>query len=169
MKEASSITVIFQIVIIFILLFTAIMALTINNSNAFAVKNSVVNVIEQSKGNIFVGENLSLDVIQVLKEATYYSTGKCNNDVDKDYVGYDRDGKVVGSDEKAAICIKEVNVSSSLEESLKKKVGENIAITGTFLNAKYYEIKVFFHLDLPVVNSAFNLTSKAATKIIYGA
>ena len=43
MRESISITTIFQIVILFILLFTAIMALTINNSNAFGVKDQIVN------------------------------------------------------------------------------------------------------------------------------
>ena len=45
MRESISITTIFQIFILFVLLFTAIMALTINNSNAFGVKDSIVNAI----------------------------------------------------------------------------------------------------------------------------
>ena len=44
MRETMSITAIFQIFILFILLFTAIMCLTINNSNAFGVKDSIINV-----------------------------------------------------------------------------------------------------------------------------
>ena len=44
MKESISMTAIFQIVILFILLFTAIMALTIHNSNAFGVKDEIVNI-----------------------------------------------------------------------------------------------------------------------------
>ena len=176
MKEASSLTVIFQIVIIFILLFTAIMALTINNSNAFAVKNSVVNIIEQSKGNIFDqgtdGKVLNEKVVEALKEASYYTTGDCNKNGDEGYVGYDRSGIQTTDKGKAAICIKEVNVSTALEKELIKRLGatgrDNV-IQGTSLPAKYYEIKVFFHLDLPVISSAFDLTSKASTKIIYGA
>ena len=57
MKESISMTAIFQIVILFILLFTAIMALTINNSNAFGVKDEIVNILELNGGKYLDDSN----------------------------------------------------------------------------------------------------------------
>ena len=54
MKESVSVTTIFQIVILFILLFTAIMCLTINNSNAFGVKDEIINIVKKNFENIIL-------------------------------------------------------------------------------------------------------------------
>ena len=60
MKEAVSATTIFQIVILFILLFTAIMCLTINNSNAFGIKDEIINIIEMNNGNYLSNDNITI-------------------------------------------------------------------------------------------------------------
>ena len=45
MKEAIGGVSIFQLAVIFLLIFTAIMCLTINHSKAFGVKDEVINLI----------------------------------------------------------------------------------------------------------------------------
>ena len=47
MKEAMGGISIFQIVIVFLLLFTGVMCMTINHSKAFGVKDEIINIIEQ--------------------------------------------------------------------------------------------------------------------------
>ena len=66
MKESMSITAIFQIVIVFILLFTAIMALTINNSNAFGIKDEVINILENNGGNYKNGDTLDDEILDLI-------------------------------------------------------------------------------------------------------
>ena len=105
MKESISMTTIFQIVILFILLFTAIMCLTINNSNAFGVKDEIINIIEYSDGNFLEsgdnGYRLNDSIVEAIAQAQYRTTGHCEDD----YTGYRKDGEPVSPGEKASVCI----------------------------------------------------------------
>ena len=82
MRESISITTIFQIFILFVLLFTAIMCLTINNSNAFGVKDSIINAIEALDGNYLDGADLNEEIVQVIQETSYRTSGKCPDGFD---------------------------------------------------------------------------------------
>lgn len=81
MKESMSVTTIFQIVILFILLFTAIMALTINNSNAFGIKDQIVNILESNGGNYLDGGSLNQEIVDLIAGTSYRTTGKCDEDL----------------------------------------------------------------------------------------
>lgn len=163
MKESISMTSIFQIVILFILLFTAIMALTINNSNAFGVKDEVVNIINFNNGE-FLGDNpneLSDEIKNALAQANYRTTGEC----DEDFTGYDRSG--VETSTSPVICIRKVNVTEGIDNYLKEKIDENKLVPGETMNGSYYQIKVFYQLDLPIIKQIYNFSTKGETKIIY--
>ena len=165
MKETISITTIFQIVILFVLLFTAIMALTINNSNAFGVKDQLVNYIEVNNGDIFDDNgNLKEDIVNIINETSYRTTGKC----DEDYAGYSRTGELLGTDQKASVCIKVVEATEGVDRYLDEIFGNKVA-QEDFMDGKYYQIAVFFQLDLPVVKQVYDFKSKAETKMIYNA
>mgnify|MGYP004539302751 CR=1 FL=1 len=162
MRESISITTIFQIVILFILLFTAIMALTINNSNAFGIKDQVVNILETNQGRYKEGESLDQEIVDLLASTSYRNTGKCSDG----FTGFDRNGAMVNSDQQAAICIREVNATEGVDNYLNRVLQGNVA-TGEFMPGKYYQVEVFFQLDLPVVKQIYNFKSKAETKVIY--
>ena len=162
MKESMSVTYIFQIVILFILLFTAIMALTINNSNAFGVKDQIVNILEANGGNYIDDGNLNEEIVNLIESTSYRTTGKC----DEGYTGFDRTGATVVSGGDASVCIKEVNATDGVDNYLSGILGTKVA-TGDFMPGKYYQIVVFFQLDLPVVKQVYNFPSKAETKVIY--
>lgn len=167
MKESMSITWIFQIVIFFIFLFTAIMAFTINNSNAFGVKDEIVNIIEQNEGNFFTSNGLNSDVVAAIDEAAYRTNGKCPTDLDG-FIGFDRNGNPVASGEKAAVCIREVSVKGGLDSYLMNDAGLGSSVaTGDNLQAVYYQVLVFYQLDIPVVSHSYNFTTKGETRIIY--
>ena len=163
MKESMIVTYIFQIVILFILLFTAIMALTINNSNAFGIKDQIVNILEANGGNYLEDGNLDEEIINLIESTSYRTTGKC----DEDYQGFDRTGAAVSSNQDASICIKEVNATDGVDNYLSDIFGSGKVATGDFMPGKYYQIEVFFQLDLPVVKQVYNFKSKAETKVIY--
>ena len=165
MKETISITTIFQIVILFVLLFTAIMALTINNSNAFGVKDQLVNYIEVNNGDIFDDNgNLKEDIVNIINETSYRTTGKC----DEDYEGYSRTGELLGTDQKASVCIRVVEATKGVDRYLNE-IFESKVAQEDFMEGKYYQIAVFFQLDLPVVKQVYDFKSKAETKMIYNA
>lgn len=164
MKESMSVTTIFQIVLLFILLFTAIMALTINNSNAFGVKDTIISAIEESNGNFKDSEgNLDESVVDAIMATSYRTSGKC----DDGYIGYERNGKSLGDGaSKAAVCIKEVAVTNGIDKRMSEIFGDTVA-TGTDLVGIYYQVKVFYQLDLPVVKQVYNFSTKGETRIIY--
>lgn len=172
MREGISMTAIFQIVIIFIVLFAAIMALTINNSNAFGVKDEIINAIESNNGEFFTNSNgyLSDEIVQPMKDASYRISGKCPTvdtyDTEDDYHGYDRNGKPVGQSEHAAVCIRKVNVMSKIDDYYYNKFGIKVA-RNDFYEGYYYQIVVFYQLDLPIINQVYNFQTKGETKIFY--
>ena len=166
MKEALSVTTIFQIVILFILLFTAIMALTINNSNAFGMKDEIISYIEANNGN-YLNEDksgLNEELVEKLANASYRTTGKCEDD--EDTKGYSRTGEELTSNENASICIKKIKATDEVDKFLSEELDHMVA-TDYFVKGRYYKITVFFQLDLPVVKQIYNFQSKGETKIIY--
>ncbi|MDE6284891.1 MAG: hypothetical protein K2M17_04025 [Bacilli bacterium] len=171
MKESISMTTLFQIVILFIFLFTAIMCLTINNANAFGVKDEIVNIIELADGKVFDPDDnsrLNDEIVQAISDATYRTTGKCNANGDEDvgYIGYDKLGNPVGDNEKASICIKEVKVTDGINDYLRQFLGDNFG-DKDFRPGSYFRVKVFFQMDLPVVNQVYSMAIKGETRIIY--
>ncbi len=162
MKEAVSGVSIFQIVILFILLFTAIMCLTINNANAFGVKDEITNIIEMSDGEFLTPDcNLSSSIVDAVEGSAYRVTGKCEDG----YIGFQRDGKRVGDGQEASICIREVVVTDQIQNYLTG-VLQNFAPHGRY-KAAYYQVEVFYQLDLPVIKQIYNFKTKGETKLLY--
>ena len=164
MKESVSVTTIFQIVILFILLFTAIMCLTINNSNAFGVKDEIINIIEMNNGNYLSDDNYSLsdEIVDAISAAAYRTTGVC----DEGYDGFERNGQPVSSGDRASVCIKQVNVTEGIDDYLSNLLGDTVA-QGDFMDGSYYQIVLFYQLDLPVIRQVYNFQTRGETKIIY--
>lgn len=164
MKESVSVTTIFQIVILFILLFTAIMCLTINNSNAFGVRDEIINIIEMNNGNYLSDDNsgyLSEEIVDAISAAAYRTTGVC----DAEYTGFERNGQPVGSGDLASVCIREVSVTDGIDSYLDELLGDTV--DAEFVEGKYYQIVLFYQLDLPVMRQVYNFQTKGETKIIY--
>lgn len=164
MKESVSVTTIFQIVILFILLFTAIMCLTINNSNAFGVKDEIINIIEMNNGNYLSDDNRSLsdEIVDAISSAAYRTTGVC----DEGYDGYERNGQPVSSGDRASVCIRRVDVTGGIDNYLSNLLGDTVA-QGEFMEGSYYQVVLFYQLDLPVIRQVYNFQTRGETKIIY--
>ena len=162
MKESIGGTQIFIVVIALILVFTAIMAFTINQSNAFAVKDQIVSIIESSGGfdmtaEIVEGSGLGKDavieqIVESLTANSYRQVGRCPEpEGDIEVEGYQRNGAKVSGRDKASFCI--VKIPSA---------GENGSVT-----QYYYQIIVFYSLDIPLVNELFNFKAVGETKPLY--
>ncbi len=165
MREAIGGISIFQIVIVLIIIFTAIMSLTINHAKAFGVKDEVLGIIESADIKVTSGNSIGLtdgtitEIINYLKDNGYRSSGKC----DDGWTGYNRDGNVTSSRD-AIICIKGINVA----DTYKSHVTKGSTINKEFPSMMYYEIALFYQLDLPVLGNALNLNLKGSTKIVVG-
>lgn len=159
MKEPIGVTTVFQIFVLFVLLFTAIMCLTINHSNAFGMKDEIVNIIELLEGNYKDGSDLAPEIVTAIDEASYRGSGSCPDG----YEGYNRNGVLSYND--AAVCIREVGALDNLNRFLTSELGD--VSTADFLSGSYYQVIVFFHLDLPIIGQTFNLKTKGETRLMY--
>ena len=170
MKEAIGGISIFQIVIVFILLFTAIMALTINHSKAFAVKDEVINILENTNAtsvkNKKLDNNTIFKISETLQNGGYRTVGNCPDD----YVGYNREGTELGNGAtNASFCIKSNLVSETYKNDLKNKCKNNkCVVTDENLPMVYYDIKLFYQLDIPIIRNIFNFNINGSTKVLFG-
>lgn len=168
MRESIGATWLFQIVIFFVIVFTGYMCLTINHSKSFQIKDSIINIIEDSKGmDLRVGANNGntelKEIAEVLKEYGYRSSGKCEN-LDKEnsdgkvladgssasWQGYDREGNL--TEKNATFCIKKIHAASGLTELPEQY---------------YYKVAVFYQLDIPIIGNLMNFHVLGDTKIVY--
>ena len=149
MKEAIGGVSLFNIVIVFVLLFAGYISLSINYSKAYNVKNEIINIIKNQGGvctsatpnsnnNCY---NFSEQITDYFRESNYRSTGEC--DVNDGWVGFNREGLIDYNN--SAFCVKAVRANTNSE----------------LPNALYYQVRVFYQLDLPVINSFFEF-------VIYG-
>ncbi|MCR5787487.1 MAG: hypothetical protein K6G37_00105 [Bacilli bacterium] len=164
MKEAIGGTWLFQIVIVFVFLFAGYICLSINHSKAFAVKDDIIEAIERNNGIDFTvksGDKTTKEIVERLKTASYRTGGNCsrlykNND-DRNqgvWYGYSRDGvRQDGDNAISTYCVREIDVSNKYSE-LPRMV--------------YYQVVVFYQLDLPVLNSIMSFKVSGDTKLIYG-
>lgn len=175
MKEAIGGVSLFQIVILFLLLFTGVMCLTINHSKAFGVKDEIINILETdilaSYGTVSsyeVSTDTMTKIINHLNEVGYRITGDCPSG----YVGYDRnypnDKKTVSTN--ASFCVRSVNVSNAYRNDLLDKCKNNKCdITyDDFPSMIYYDVILFYQLDIPIISKVFNLKLYGSTKTLLG-
>ena len=161
MKESIGGTQLFIIVITLVILFSSIMALTINRSNSFTTKDRLVSIIEKhgsfdmSAELIGGSENLQLiEIVDALKELSYRQTGKCPEaglDDAFEVSAYQRNGSKTIGNKESSFCI--VKYNGTNKEGTAK--------------VYYYRIIVFYHLDLPIVRKLFSFKTMGETKPLY--
>ena len=156
MKEAVGGISLFNIVIVFVLLFAGYISMSINYSKAYNVKNEIINIIRNQGGvctsSTRDSENCYIFAEQIasyFNEANYRSTGQCNTNDDDGWVGYNREGLVDNNN--SAFCVKAIRAETNSE----------------LPNALYYQVKVFYQLDLPVISSMFSFDIYGETGRIY--
>ncbi len=158
MREAIGGTWLFQIVIVFVLLFSGFMCLTINQSKAFNVKDRIIQTIQSYNGIDLSSQcngtgGALCEIADYLIESAYRTRGDCKTASDNDglnYYGFDYRGRTTTRD--AAFCIAKVSVNDS---------------NGELPSVSYYRVIVFYQLDLPIFHDLFNFKIKGDTKTIY--
>ncbi len=138
MKESIGGTWLFQIAIVFIVLFAGYLALSVNYSKAFKVKNEILSIIEKDEG---LSEKAKDDIVAYLRENNHSVYGKCDAD-DTPYIMQDGQGR------KALYCIKKTCPNR------------------TNFDKAYYKVTVFFRLDLPYLGDLFTFKVQGETKLI---
>ncbi len=138
MREAIGGSWIFTIVIVFIVLFSGYLAISVNYSKAFKVKNGIISIIEQNEG---LNSTAQEEINTYFSGVGYYVYSACSSE-EKGY----------GPN----------NTNTGYRYCVSKRVSGD----GTFRKT-YYKVRVFFRLDLPVFGSIFVFPVSGETKAVY--
>ena len=149
MRESIGGTWLFQIVIVFVLLFASYICLSINHSKAFGIKNQIILELQR---NGEYNSQTQANIAKLLKASGYRTSGKC----EAGYEGYDRDAKKLTStnSSNAVFCLKRVELQKIYPE---------------YPVSYYYKVVVFYQLDLPVLSSVMSFKVLGDTGTIFPA
>lgn len=148
MKESVGALGLTNIVIVLILLFSGYLCMAINQTKAQGVKNEIVNIVQKHNG--FDSDTLR-EINEYMQSVGYRSKGSC--DVEEDGDGYTQTGQ---KSNKGLFCIKCIPI-----------IPDGYDPDGHFPPAAYYKIKVFFSIDFPLLDDAFNFNLKGSTKFLF--
>jgi len=146
MREAIGGTWIMGIVIFFIILFSSYLAISVNYSRAFKVKNEIINVIEKYQGHSLDAQG---DILDRLNTIGYFVFSTCTFG-DNPWEGFSESSNGSGRYRYcvAAFCEQGANVT---------------------MPRAYYSVGVFFRLDLPIFRDIFTFPVTGETKTISSA
>lgn len=156
MRESIGGAWILGIVMTFIVLFASFLAVSINYSKAFKVKNNVVDLIEKNEG---MNEHAAEEIYGYLKSQGYILKGECKQPKDEDDDGKLDANKFVGFDGTTI-----VSESSPALYCVQENKPKN---EDTALEKSYYSVQIFFRLDLPVLGDIFTFSVTGETMSIY--
>ena len=167
MKESISGTALFMIVIFFVVIFTGYLCLSINQSRAFSVKNSIVRIVERYGNGINSEEALitnpesgtkfTTDVVSELQNVGYRTTGTCNTATDTGWIAFNITGSGAGlglapGGDEGVFCIKYVSSATGAADHTPNS------------RLHYFKVKTFYHFDIPVFRNLFRMTVEGNTK-----
>ena len=155
MRESVGILSLTNIVIFFILVFTGYLCITLNQTKAYNVKNQVISIIQKNGG---IDSQAVTEIQEYMSEVGYRSSGKCDSEDISSITNYaitQREGLQINGST-GMICISRHNINDNLPDP-----------NNQFPKAAYYDIKVFFALDMPIINSVFNFNLKGSTRMVY--
>ena len=146
MREAIGATWITGVVLAFIALFSGYLALSINYSKAFKVKDGIVDRLEKHSGP---NKEAIEDIADMLEDIGYNSKGTCSMLEDQsasDYVGVTKNHVSKNPGNGAYnYCLVRINSNKTNGVVTGDKKGQ--------LTAAYYRVVVFFSLSLPIINN----------------
>ena len=147
MREAIGGTWLTQLIIIFMLIFVAFLALSLNYTKAFKVKNEILSIIEKREG-LTDGANGALQIINnYLKSTNYRVTKSCEvgsygvGDLNRSTAEL-----VTSNSKKYYYCVSKIKAPSV---NNRGKV--------------YYRVNIFFYFNLPVLGDIFKFDVNGST------
>ena len=155
MRESIGGAWLISFVVLFIVLFTSFLAVMINYTKAFKVKNQIINLIEEHEGftksdlieDSFAGTSLDelksknttqTDAYLLLKSQAYNFENIKNCSVDQ------------GEYQVGGYCVKKICVG----------LGQNT-------RAKYYKVTTFINFEIPIISININIPISGETNTLY--
>lgn len=164
MRESIGSVSIFAIVITFIMLITAYLAISVNYAKAFRIKNHIINMIEEYHGEVNNAE-FKDKVALYLTSQGYTANKKCPSssvltDNNLDTVGVNWNGPIVDDgfapgNGNSFYCIYELEMDG------------NRGIDDIDDKRYYYKVITFFKFDIPVIGNLAIFNVSGDTKLVY--
>ena len=179
MRESIGAAWIFSLVLIFILMFTGFVAVSINYARAFQLKNVVANLIEENEGVPTMDNSLENAIKSYVEQNGYIAHDVVPDNIDEE----DSDGRTMGWHLEK--CIKNGNPATSdhdctvaiykgsesgyryLNDKVNKNVFKNTDSDNPPVKRDYYKVITFFDFDLPVFRNLLTFRVNGETQIIY--
>ena len=118
----------------------------------------------KSAASLGLSESTTQKIAEHLKDDGYRITGRCP----EGYDGYNRNGDLTNGD--AAYCIRANKVEDKFYKDAREKCKNNKCevTTGDFPTMVYYDVILFFQLDIPFIKEIFNFSLYGSTKTLFG-
>jgi len=156
MREAIGGTWIFGIVVFFIVLFSGYMAISVNYSKAFRVKNEIINIIEKNLGYMEASDPrnpngggpspVQQEILDYMEHIGYFAFGNCESDAVRG-----SEIMLSGGRTRARYCIRH-HCGDNMESTTRPKT--------------FYTVTVFFRVDLPALGNVFTFPIYGQTRTI---
>ena len=143
MREAFGGSWLLGFVALFIVLFSAYLAVSINYTKAFKAKNKIINIIEQNEG-------MSKSVGDV-RNKTDEELNKGKTTEDKIYYYLKQAGFVIDKETVSGRCPDDTDDTKGISTR----------------EGKYYKVTTFVKIELPVIWVNITVPVKGETKVIY--
>ncbi|MBQ9853635.1 MAG: hypothetical protein IJO57_01210 [Bacilli bacterium] len=145
MREAVGSTFLFKLMIFFIFFFASFLAIAINYSQAFRIKNQIINILEQYEG---YGDASREKIWEIIGSSGYYRVHDCINNSKK----LEGQNVIAKNDagaetEMNGICI----------------YGKN---TGPESKYKVYKVTTYVSFEFPIIGNVFSIPVVGETKAI---
>ena len=156
MKHTISGTWVFMLVILFTLIFAAYIALTINYSRSFKVKNEILSLIEKNEGLTDNGVKL---INGYLSQSGYKTLGNCH--IIAETVTYG--AKTIDPDaDVSTVFEKVVDPGKKYYYCVNKYTNYHTY----FKTRAYYKVNLFFRFDVPVLGDLHTFDVEGQTSEI---
>lgn len=149
-KETSMSAYAFLAVILFIILFSSFLALTMSYQRVYRLKNEALNILEKYNGYTGISKGIMDSYFQT---QNYKNKGSCYSDINDEFSGwygvnYGENPVLADNDDQYSYCLKRITITT---DDGQEKV--------------YYRIMFFHIIDVPVLNllGAFNVTGTTNT------
>jgi len=141
MREAVGSTFLFKLMIFFIFFFASFLAIAINYSQAFRIKNQIINILEQYEGYT---DEAYQKIFETIGNSGYYRTHTCNPD---------DEGIAPGSDNGLVATVNGVCIKGT--------------VAGPGDKYRIYKVSTYVSFEFPVLGNVFKIPVRGETKVIH--
>lgn len=174
MRESIGAAWIFSLVLVFILMFTGFVAVSINYARAFQLKNVVVNLIEENEGVYGRSTTLENSIKEYIELNGYTAHDALPDNIEEE----DSDGRNMKWERVACVqngnqinneCTVAIYRASQGDYDYLNDTKYKNAFKGTTIPVKrdYYKVITFFDFDLPVFRNLLTFRVNGETQVIY--